>query len=184
MVEKHWSNLCKLRILFLRLPSFLFIFLRMLNVCLTTANISNHSHLKWLYSNKNFVELQIVKLLQMMTPTNDYEERVSGKFIKNVQTKLRSLRPGGSGQDTLLMDTSFLFGVTFTFSPSSLTLDQIDVPESLRCASLVKPVWSGFNFPALPGRDLCRPCLLSSTCSVSLTIISSYLVSLMLTHPC
>nr|CAB3264158.1 unconventional myosin-Va [Phallusia mammillata] len=83
---------------------------------------------------------QIVKLLQMMTPTNDYEERVSLKFIKTVQSKLRNIRTTSGQQESLLMDNSFMYGVTFPYSPSPLGLDQITVPDTLRCANLIKSV--------------------------------------------
>uniref|UniRef100_H2ZQ85 Myosin motor domain-containing protein n=1 Tax=Ciona savignyi TaxID=51511 RepID=H2ZQ85_CIOSA len=80
---------------------------------------------------------QIVKLLQLITSTNDYEERVPVKFIKLVQSKLRAKRPTATN-DSLLMDGSFMYGVTFPYSPSQLNLEQIVVPSDLRCKTLIK----------------------------------------------
>jgi len=73
----------------------------------------------------------------MITPTNDYEERVPVKFIKMVQNKLRGIRPTGPNE-SLLMDSSFMYGVTFSYAPSPMPLEQIAPPESLRCSSLIK----------------------------------------------
>ena len=61
------------------------------------------------------------------------------KFVKMVQTRLRGIQRPGSN-DSLLMDSSFMYGVTFSFSPSSLPLEQISPPENLRCSSLIKSV--------------------------------------------
>nr|XP_039265605.1 unconventional myosin-Va-like isoform X2 [Styela clava] len=80
---------------------------------------------------------QIVKLLNMITPTNDYEERVPVKFIKTVQGKLKQQRPDMfGGQQTLLMDNGFMFGVTFPYAPSTISLDRITIPESLNLGYL------------------------------------------------
>ncbi|XP_076808064.1 unconventional myosin-Va-like [Clavelina lepadiformis] len=82
---------------------------------------------------------QIVKLLQMITPTNDYEERVPVKFVKSVQAKLRNKKHQVSN-DSLLLDTSRLFGVTFSYCPSSLALEQIAIPDNLRYVAHIKAV--------------------------------------------
>ena len=70
---------------------------------------------------------QIIKILNLYTPVNEFEERVPISFIRKIQEKLSS-RPQDSSQ-TLLMDTKFLFAVTFPFSPSSLGLETIAPPN-------------------------------------------------------
>ena len=84
-----------------------------------------------------FFAFQIVKLLNMITPTNDYEERVPVKFIKMVQSKLKQQRPNAfGGSQTLLMDNGYMFAVDFPFVPSTLSLDTITIPESLNLGYL------------------------------------------------
>ena len=75
----------------------------------------------------------------MITPTNDYEERVPVKFIKMVQKRLRDTRKP-SHHESLLMDSSFMYGVTINYSPSSVPLEQIPIPDNLGCSSLIKSV--------------------------------------------
>ena len=85
--------------------------------------------------------LQIVKLLQMITPTNDYEERVSTKFIKMVQAKLKQLRPSAALQEKLLIETGFRYSVVFPFVSSTVNLDAItmnSLPDNLRNFKHVK----------------------------------------------
>lgn len=73
----------------------------------------------------------------MITPTNDYEERVPVKFIKSVQEKLRRQRSEAIPQSqTLLMDNSYMFGVSFPYASSSLELDRLVIPDSLNLSFL------------------------------------------------
>ena len=78
-----------------------------------------------------------MKLLQLITPTNDYEERVPVKFIKMVQNRLRGAQRS-TANESLLMDSSFMYGITFSYTPSQLPLEQVALPENLRCSSLIK----------------------------------------------
>uniref|UniRef100_A0A8C5MR20 Unconventional myosin-Va n=1 Tax=Leptobrachium leishanense TaxID=445787 RepID=A0A8C5MR20_9ANUR len=70
---------------------------------------------------------QIVKVLNLYTPVNEFEERVLVSFIRNIQLRLRDRK------DTpqLLMDAKHIFPVTFPFNPSSLALETIQIPTSL-----------------------------------------------------
>lgn len=70
--------------------------------------------------------LQIIKILHLYTPLNEYEERVPVTFIRKIQEKL-----SGSGKDSmqsLLMDTKFVYAIEFKFSPSSLALETVSAP--------------------------------------------------------
>ncbi|ELT88116.1 hypothetical protein CAPTEDRAFT_225225 [Capitella teleta] len=68
---------------------------------------------------------QIIKILNLYTPVNEFEERVPISFIRKIQEHL------SSRQDTtqsLLMDTKFFYAVTFPFNPSNLGLESIVAP--------------------------------------------------------
>ena len=68
---------------------------------------------------------QIIKILNLYTPVNEFEERVPISFIRKIQQKL-STRENNTQQ--LLMDTKLAFPVTFPFNPSSLSLETITIP--------------------------------------------------------
>ncbi|XP_073509129.1 unconventional myosin-Va isoform X6 [Phyllobates terribilis] len=73
---------------------------------------------------------QIVKVLNLYTPVNEFEERVLVSFIRNIQLRLRDRRDAPQ----LLMDAKHIFPVTFPFNPSSLALETIQIPGSLSLA--------------------------------------------------
>ncbi|XP_072321462.1 unconventional myosin-Va isoform X3 [Eucyclogobius newberryi] len=75
---------------------------------------------------------QIVKVLNLYTPVNEFEERVSVSFIRTIQTRLRDR----SDSPHLLMDTKMIYPVTFPFNPSSLALETIQIPSSLNLGFL------------------------------------------------
>ncbi|XP_037613574.1 unconventional myosin-Va isoform X7 [Sebastes umbrosus] len=77
---------------------------------------------------------QIVKVLNLYTPVNEFEERVSVSFIRTIQTRLRDR----CESPQLLMDTKMIYPVTFPFSPSSLALETIQIPGSLNLAFLTR----------------------------------------------
>uniref|UniRef100_A0A8D8YUP2 Unconventional myosin-Va n=3 Tax=Cacopsylla melanoneura TaxID=428564 RepID=A0A8D8YUP2_9HEMI len=79
---------------------------------------------------------QIIKLLNLYTPADDYEERISQSFIHMIQEKLKE-RPQ-SEQSTLLMDTKFNFSVRFPFSASNIQLEHIEMPDVLQGPMLKK----------------------------------------------
>ncbi|XP_036590039.1 unconventional myosin-Va isoform X1 [Trichosurus vulpecula] len=70
---------------------------------------------------------QIVKVLNLYTPVNEFEERVSVSFIRTIQMRLRDRKDSPQ----LLMDAKHIFPVTFPFNPSSLALETIQIPTSL-----------------------------------------------------
>ncbi|XP_073786136.1 unconventional myosin-Va isoform X19 [Danio rerio] len=77
---------------------------------------------------------QIVKVLNLYTPVNAFEERVSVLFIRTIQTRLRDRKESPQ----LLMDTKLIYPVTFPFNPSSLALETIQIPSSLNLAFLTR----------------------------------------------
>nr|XP_009510491.1 PREDICTED: unconventional myosin-Va isoform X2 [Phalacrocorax carbo] len=70
---------------------------------------------------------QIVKVLNLYTPVNEFEERVLVSFIRTIQMRLRDRKDSPQ----LLMDAKHIFPVTFPFNPSSLALETIQIPASL-----------------------------------------------------
>jgi len=69
--------------------------------------------------------VQIIKILNLYTPLNEFEERVPVSFIRKIQDRLNSRQ---DTTQTLLMDTKFLFAVSFPFSPLAVGLETITVP--------------------------------------------------------
>uniref|UniRef100_A0A8C9SJR6 Unconventional myosin-Va n=1 Tax=Scleropages formosus TaxID=113540 RepID=A0A8C9SJR6_SCLFO len=72
-------------------------------------------------------------VLNLYTPMNEFEERVSIAFIRTIQARLRDRKESLQ----LLMDTKMIFPVTFPFNPSSLSLDTIQIPSSLNLGFLI-----------------------------------------------
>ncbi|NXT92475.1 MYO5B protein, partial [Anhinga rufa] len=77
---------------------------------------------------------QVVKILHLYTPVNEFEGRVTVAFIRHVQTHFQ--KQNDSSQ--LLLDTKYLFPVFFRYNPSSITLDSIHVPACLNLEFLNK----------------------------------------------
>ncbi|XP_078540969.1 unconventional myosin-Va isoform X2 [Lissotriton helveticus] len=77
---------------------------------------------------------QIVKVLNLYTPVNEFEERVLVSFIRTIQLRLRDRRDSPQ----LLMDAKHIFPVTFPFNPSSLALETIQIPSSLGLGFLTR----------------------------------------------
>ncbi|KAJ7398233.1 myosin VA [Pitangus sulphuratus] len=73
------------------------------------------------------VNHRIVKVLNLYTPVNEFEERVLVSFIRTIQVRLRDRKDSPQ----LLMDAKHIFPVTFPFNPSSLALETIQIPASL-----------------------------------------------------
>ncbi|XP_053520207.1 unconventional myosin-Vb isoform X3 [Artibeus jamaicensis] len=70
---------------------------------------------------------QIVKILNLYTPLNEFEERVTVGFIRTIQAQLQER----SDAQQLLLDYKHMFPVLFPFNPSSLTMDSIHIPACL-----------------------------------------------------
>uniref|UniRef100_A0AAY4CN59 Myosin VB n=1 Tax=Denticeps clupeoides TaxID=299321 RepID=A0AAY4CN59_9TELE len=71
---------------------------------------------------------QIVKILNLYTPLNEFEERVTVSFIRDIQNRL----PGHvNDSKQLLADTKHTFPVLFPYTPSQLSLETLHIPASL-----------------------------------------------------
>ncbi|XP_056399957.1 unconventional myosin-Vb isoform X2 [Hyla sarda] len=77
---------------------------------------------------------QIVKILNLYTPVNEFEERVTVAFIRSIQAQLQDRKD----PPQLLLDSKYMFPVLFPFNPSSITLDSVHIPDSLRLDFLNK----------------------------------------------
>ncbi|XP_070524127.1 unconventional myosin-Va isoform X1 [Cardiocondyla obscurior] len=78
---------------------------------------------------------QIVKILNLYTPVDDYESRVPVSFIKKVQDKLKER---GENNEQLLMDLKYTYPIRFSFNPSDIRLEDIEIPEVLHLPMLKK----------------------------------------------
>ncbi|XP_068032179.1 unconventional myosin-Vb [Anomalospiza imberbis] len=77
---------------------------------------------------------QIVKILNLYTPVNEFEERVTVAFIRNIQKQLQER----NNPPQLLLDFKHKFPVLFPFNPSAITMDSIHLPASLNLDFLNK----------------------------------------------
>uniref|UniRef100_A0A803WFX7 Myosin VB n=1 Tax=Ficedula albicollis TaxID=59894 RepID=A0A803WFX7_FICAL len=77
---------------------------------------------------------QIVKILNLYTPVNEFEERVTVTFIRNIQVNLKER----NDPPQLLLDFKHVFPVQFPYNPSAITLDSIHLPASLKLDFLNK----------------------------------------------
>ncbi|KAF8788252.1 unconventional myosin-Va-like isoform X3 [Argiope bruennichi] len=91
---------------------------------------------------------QIVKILNLYTPADEYEERVPVSFIRKMQACLQKrdeIAQGGSaitvaGPSTLLMDTKYAFPIRFPFNPSNIQLEDIVLPDCLDLHHVLRKV--------------------------------------------
>ncbi|KAK4298028.1 hypothetical protein Pmani_029590 [Petrolisthes manimaculis] len=81
---------------------------------------------------------QIIKILNLYTPADEFEERVPITFIHKIQAKLQERAEGEQAQATLLMNTKFAFPVRFPFNPSTIHLEDIELPDALPLSMLKK----------------------------------------------
>ncbi|XP_070707241.1 unconventional myosin-Vb [Pempheris klunzingeri] len=77
---------------------------------------------------------QIVKILNLYTPLNEFEERVTVSFIRNIQNRLLDR----NDPPQLLLDTKQTFPVLFPYTPSPLSLETLHIPASLGLHFLVR----------------------------------------------
>ncbi|XP_066523254.1 unconventional myosin-Va [Hoplias malabaricus] len=75
---------------------------------------------------------QILKILNLYTPVNEFEERVSVSCMKAVQALLKDRQESPQ----LLMDSKIVFPVSFPFNPSHVALENIQIPTSLNLSFL------------------------------------------------
>ncbi|XP_018431466.1 PREDICTED: unconventional myosin-Vc [Nanorana parkeri] len=76
--------------------------------------------------------VQIVKILNSYTPIDDFEKRVTPSFVRKVQSMLNNREDSSQ----LMLDSKYLFQVTFPFSPSPHALEVIQIPSSLKLGFL------------------------------------------------
>ncbi|XP_044744142.1 unconventional myosin-Va isoform X3 [Coccinella septempunctata] len=77
----------------------------------------------------------ICKILNLYTPVDEYEKRISKNFIQNVQAELkRRHKP----EEPRLMEVNFLYPLKFPFNPSDICFERIEVPEVLDLGILEK----------------------------------------------
>nr|XP_057913382.1 unconventional myosin-Vb isoform X2 [Doryrhamphus excisus] len=77
---------------------------------------------------------QIVKILNLYTPLNEFEERVTVSFIRNIQNRLQER----NDPPQLLLDTKQTFPVLFPYAPSALSLETLHIPASLGLNFLIR----------------------------------------------
>ncbi|KFQ28398.1 Unconventional myosin-Vc, partial [Merops nubicus] len=78
--------------------------------------------------------VQIVKILNSYTPIDDFEKRVTPSFVRKVQAMLNNRED----VPQLMLDTKYLFQVTFPFIPSPHALEMIQVPSSFKLGFLTR----------------------------------------------
>uniref|UniRef100_A0ABD2WEW9 Unconventional myosin-Va n=1 Tax=Trichogramma kaykai TaxID=54128 RepID=A0ABD2WEW9_9HYME len=78
---------------------------------------------------------QIVKILNLYTPADEFETRVPQSFINRVQIKLQERK---EHSDQLLMDLKFAYPIRFPYHPSNIRLEDIEIPEVLNLPMLKK----------------------------------------------
>uniref|UniRef100_A0A8D0QU30 Unconventional myosin-Vc n=1 Tax=Sus scrofa TaxID=9823 RepID=A0A8D0QU30_PIG len=76
--------------------------------------------------------VQIIKILNSYTPIDDFEKRVTPSFVRKVQALLNSREDSSH----LMLDTKYLFQVTFPFTPSPHALEMIQIPSSFKLGFL------------------------------------------------
>ncbi|KAM9635414.1 unconventional myosin-Vc isoform 3-T3 [Trichechus inunguis] len=76
--------------------------------------------------------VQIIKILNSYTPIDDFEKRVTPSFVRKVQALLKSREDSSQ----LMLDTKYLFQVTFPFIPSLHALEMIQIPSSFKLGFL------------------------------------------------
>lgn len=100
--------------------------------------------------------MQICKILSLYTPVDEFEQRVSPTFIRNVKAKLGTRDPDGDNQvctlirkirtlktlkyflQSLLMDIKYRYTIRFPFNPSDIHLEDIDIPAAIDLPMLEK----------------------------------------------
>ncbi|NXY47309.1 MYO5C protein, partial [Ceuthmochares aereus] len=78
--------------------------------------------------------VQIIKILNSYTPIDDFEKRVTPSFVRKVQAMLNNRED----VPQLMLDTNYLFQVTFPFIPSPHALEMIQVPSSFKLGFLTR----------------------------------------------
>ncbi|XP_045467550.1 unconventional myosin-Va isoform X2 [Harmonia axyridis] len=77
----------------------------------------------------------ICKILNLYTPVDEYEKRISKGFIQNVQAELKRRH---HPEEPRLMEVNFLYPLKFPFNPSDICFEKIEIPEILDLGILEK----------------------------------------------
>lgn len=90
----------------------------------------------------NLTAMQVCKILNMYTPAEEYEVKVTREFIHEIQKKMQEKTGANPDKDpqNLLMDTKMIFSVQFPFNPSSIRLEAIELPEVLELEGLLTKI--------------------------------------------
>ena len=72
--------------------------------------------------------VQVQKILNLYTPTDDFDERVTPAFMRKINACLES-RAMGEKPTELLMPARMQGAVKFPFCPSNIQLEEVDIPE-------------------------------------------------------
>ncbi|XP_049882517.1 unconventional myosin-Va isoform X2 [Pectinophora gossypiella] len=90
----------------------------------------------------NLTAMQVCKILNMYTPAEEYEVKVTREFIHEIQKKMQE-RAGPLADkepQNLLMDSKMIFSVQFPFSASPIRLEDIELPEVLGLDGLLTKI--------------------------------------------
>ena len=68
------------------------------------------------------------KVLNLYTPTDDFDERVTPAFMRKINACLEPRAMGEKPQE-LLMPQRTQTAVKFPFCPSNIQLEELDIPE-------------------------------------------------------
>ncbi|XP_061726561.1 unconventional myosin-Va isoform X2 [Cydia pomonella] len=90
----------------------------------------------------NLTAMQVCKILNMYTPAEDYEVKVTREFIHEIQKKMQEKTGPNAGKEpqNLLMDSKMIFSVQFPFNPSSIRLEDIELPDVLGLEGLLTKI--------------------------------------------
>ena len=85
--------------------------------------------LGWL---KKFLYFQVQKILSMYTPANEYEARVPAAVIRAVVQQAHN----EADPMFLMVDANKTYPVSFAFTASAVSLENISIPESISSSFL------------------------------------------------
>ncbi|KAL4712141.1 hypothetical protein ACJJTC_011002, partial [Scirpophaga incertulas] len=90
----------------------------------------------------NLTAMQVCKILNMYTPAEDYEVKVTREFIHEIQKKMQEKAGPNADKEpqNLLMDSKMIFSVNFPFNPSPIRLEAIELPEVLELDGLLTKI--------------------------------------------
>ncbi|XP_026332602.1 unconventional myosin-Va [Hyposmocoma kahamanoa] len=86
--------------------------------------------------------MQVCKILNMYTPAEEYEVKVTLEFIHEIRKKMHERAGPNADKEpqNLLMDSKMIYSVQFPFNPSSIRLEDIELPEVLGLEGLLTKI--------------------------------------------